>query len=54
MHSSRVLLINNNVKMEDHEWGIDHAPSIDINSIEKISLIKGACNSVFGRIITRA
>ena len=28
--------------MEDHEWGIDHAPSIDINSIEKISLIKGA------------
>ena len=42
LHSSRVLLINNNVKMEDHEWGIDHAPSIDINSIEKISLIKGA------------
>ena len=42
LHSSRVLIINNNVKMEDHEWGIDHAPSIDINSVEKISLIKGA------------
>ena len=42
LHSSRVLIFNNDVKMEDHEWGIDHAPSIDINSIDKISLIKGA------------
>ena len=42
LHGSRVLIISNNVKMEDHEWGIDHAPSIDINSVEKISLIKGA------------
>ena len=42
LHSSRVLIINNDVKMEDHDWGIDHAPSIDINSVDKISLIKGA------------
>jgi iron complex outermembrane receptor protein len=42
LHSSRVLIFNNDVKMEDHEWGIDHAPSIDVNSIDKISLIKGA------------
>ncbi len=42
LHSSRVILINNGVRMEDQEWGIEHAPSIDINSIDKISIIKGA------------
>ena len=42
MHSSRVILINNGVRLEDQEWGIEHAPSIDINSIDKISIIKGA------------
>ena len=42
LHSSRVILINNDVRLEDQEWGIEHAPSIDINSIDKISVIKGA------------
>ena len=42
MHSSRVILINNDVRLEDQEWGIEHAPSVDINSIDKISVIKGA------------
>ena len=42
LHSSRVILINNGVRLEDQEWGIEHAPSIDINSIDKISIIKGA------------
>ena len=42
LHSSRIILINNDVRLEDQEWGIEHAPSIDINSIDKISVIKGA------------
>ena len=42
LHSSRVILINNGVRLEDQEWGIEHAPSLDINSIDKISIIKGA------------
>ena len=42
LHSSRVILINNDVRLEDQEWGIEHAPSIDINSIDKLSVIKGA------------
>lgn len=42
LHSSRVILINNGVRLEDQDWGIEHAPSIDINSIDKISIIKGA------------
>ncbi|MFL2629966.1 MAG: TonB-dependent receptor [Flavobacteriaceae bacterium] len=42
LHSSRVLVINNGVKMEDQDWGAEHAPNIDINSIENLKLIKGA------------
>ena len=42
LHSSRVILINSGVRLEDQDWGIEHAPSIDINSIDKISIIKGA------------
>lgn len=42
LHSSRVVLINNNARVEDQNWGIEHAPSIDINSVDKISVIRGA------------
>ena len=42
LHSSRVIIINNGVRMEDQEWGAEHAPNIDINSIENLKLIKGA------------
>tara|TARA_B100000686_G_scaffold355251_1_gene471585 strand:- start:4829 stop:7144 length:2316 start_codon:yes stop_codon:yes gene_type:complete len=42
LHSSRVVIINNGVRMEDQEWGAEHAPNIDINSIDNITLIKGA------------
>lgn len=42
LHSSRVVLINNGVRMEDQEWGVEHAPNIDINTAENITLIKGA------------
>ena len=42
LHSSRVVIINKGVKMEDQEWGTEHAPNIDINSIESLKLVKGA------------
>ena len=42
LHSSRVVIINNGVRMEDQEWGAEHAPNIDINSISNLSVIKGA------------
>ena len=32
LHSSRILIVSNNVRLQDQEWGIDHAPNIDINS----------------------
>ena len=42
LHSSRVVLINNGVRMEDQEWGAEHAPNVDINSAGNLTLIKGA------------
>ena len=42
LHSSRVVIINNGVRMEDQEWGAEHAPNIDVNSIGHLTLIKGA------------
>lgn len=42
LHSSRVLIINNGVQMQDQEWGAEHAPSIDINAVGTLRIIKGA------------
>lgn len=42
LHSSRVLISFNNVRLQDQEWGVEHAPNIDINTAESISVIKGA------------
>ncbi|MBU2995669.1 TonB-dependent receptor [Cellulophaga baltica] len=58
LHSSRVVLINNGVRMEDQEWGVEHAPNLDINTAENITLIKGASaiqysgDAIAGVIIT--
>lgn len=48
LYGSRVPIINNNVRLEDQEWGIEHAPNIDINSAHKITVIKGASGLQYG------
>jgi len=48
LHSSRILILNNNVRLQDQEWGIEHAPNIDINSANQISVIKGAGALAYG------
>ena len=48
LHSSRVLIMNNGVRLQDQEWGIDHAPNIDINAINRISVIKGSGALAYG------
>ncbi len=45
MHSNRVLVINNGIRQEGQQWGIEHAPEVDPFIANKISVIKGA-NSV--------
>ncbi|TRW22419.1 TonB-dependent receptor [Flavobacterium zepuense] len=42
LHSSRVPVISNNVRLEDQQWGTEHAPNLDINSAGRVSVIKGA------------
>ena len=39
---SRVILVNNDVRQEGQNWGLDHAPEIDGNMASEIVLIKGA------------
>lgn len=59
LHSSRLLIINNNVRMFDQEWGDEHAPNVDINAFDRIDVVKGAntlrfgSDAIGGTIITR-
>ncbi|RSC92054.1 TonB-dependent receptor [Tenacibaculum singaporense] len=42
LNGSRVLVSFNNVRLQDQEWGIEHAPNIDVNAAKTISVVKGA------------
>ena len=42
MHSSRILLMNNGVKLESQSWGNDHAPEIDYTGASMVEVVRGA------------
>ncbi|MVZ66097.1 TonB-dependent receptor [Sphingobacterium sp. DK4209] len=42
LHSSRILLLNQGVKLESQQWGSEHAPELDPFSAEQFEVIKGA------------
>lgn len=48
LHSSRVPVIANNVRLEDQQWGIEHAPNLDINAAGRVSVVKGASALQYG------
>ncbi|XLS27529.1 TonB-dependent receptor [Flavobacteriaceae bacterium M23B6Z8] len=48
LNGSRVLIINNGVRMQDMEWGDEHAPNIDINASGSVTVIKGAAALQYG------
>lgn len=48
LYGSRVSVINNNVKLEDQQWGTEHAPNFDVNAANKITVIKGAMGLQYG------
>lgn len=48
LYGSRVPIINNNVKLEDQQWGTEHAPNFDMNAASKITVIKGASGLQYG------
>lgn len=48
LSGSRILMLNNNVRMQDMEWGDEHAPNIDVNANQRVSVIKGAAALEYG------
>ena len=42
MHSSRILLISNGVRLESQSWGADHAPEVAHTGAGQVEVIKGA------------
>ena len=48
LHSSRLLIINNDVRLFDQDWGDEHAPNIDINSSYRIDVVTGANTLRYG------
>ena len=48
LYGNRILIINNGVKHGFQNWGTDHAPEIDINSADHISVLKGAAGVRYG------
>lgn len=45
---TRIAIVNDGIRLQDHEWGADHAPSIDLNGTHQIRLIKGATGLKYG------
>ncbi len=48
LHSNRILILNNGVRQEGQQWGVEHAPEIDPFIAEKMSVIKGAGSVRYG------
>ncbi|MCL5127918.1 TonB-dependent receptor [Algibacter sp. L4_22] len=48
LHSSRIIVMTNNVRLQDQEWGIEHAPNIDLNAAGQVNVIKGANALAYG------
>ena len=48
LHSNRILILNNGVRLEGQAWGAEHAPEIDPLIAERIYVVKGAESVRFG------
>ncbi len=48
LHSNRILILNNGVRHEAQQWGMEHAPEIDPFLNNQITIIKGAASIRYG------
>lgn len=48
LYGNRILVLNNGLKHGFQNWGTDHAPEIDINSVHRITIVKGAAGVRYG------
>lgn len=42
MHSSRVLVFQDGVRLEGNQWGVEHAPEVDMQQVDHITIARGA------------
>lgn len=48
LYGSRIAIVQQASKLEDQQWGNEHAPSIDVLMFDKIEVIKGAASVRYG------
>jgi len=48
LYGSRVVTINNGVRMQDMEWGDEHASMIDINTAGEVNVVSGGSALRYG------
>jgi iron complex outermembrane recepter protein len=48
LHSDRILIVNNGVRQEGQQWGLDHAPEIDPFIANRLTVLKGASAVKYG------
>jgi iron complex outermembrane receptor protein len=48
LHSNRLLILNNGIRLEGQAWGAEHAPEIDPMLAENMYVIKGAESVRYG------
>ncbi|RAV28568.1 TonB-dependent receptor [Sinomicrobium soli] len=48
LHSSRIITMNNGVRLQDQEWGMEHAPNLDLNAAGSLTVVKGAAALQYG------
>ncbi|PRP67039.1 TonB-dependent receptor [Nonlabens agnitus] len=48
LYGSRVTIVNDGMRQQDQEWGVEHAPNIDLNTASNIQVVKGASALRYG------
>ncbi len=52
LYGTRISILNNGVKMAEQEWGVEHAPNVDVNSFGHVDVVKGASALKYGNEVS--
>lgn len=52
LYATRISILNNGVKMAEQEWGVEHAPNVDVNSFGHVDVVKGASALKYGNEVS--
>jgi iron complex outermembrane recepter protein len=48
LHSQRIVMVNNGIRQEGQQWGVEHAPEIDPMVAGNITVVKGSAALRYG------